>query len=781
MTREIRQVRDGARKILDVILSKRSSQIEDLIHISLNDPDVLVNTVVKSTDLVHFEASLAAVKVHGDDNRDWPEPTLRATKLALEQCLPGSDIYVFTDAPAKDYILFDDVVRLCQKKQTQVVYVLTADFEGYYNYENVKVFFKIAQACSGQAFIIKKKEVSKIPSYITETVKGTKNMITSRQIAPNKSTNITFTIDDKTEYALISSSGKEIQLEVNGPNIKTERNMWTSNVKVLKLINPIAGDYTAQVWSSQYASLYIFGRTDFTFVHGFSELIPKSLQDTISQPISEIKTAQILDMDENIIKEIPLNKVNEDMYTTDALLWPTSMFKVAIIGTSEKTGGHIRRIANTPIEAQKYTLPENKIPVATISEGAKTAIDYNSSLLLTCRVSAYPSPNIVWTDNQGTKLITESSAVELPYSYISYLRKSNIKLPGKYFCFATNNQGTSTTESIDVNINSPFIVEDHDEGVIRIAYGKDIIVKCTITSKFPMKITWKHYDQIIQKWIDVVPKDGKYSISDDEAELKILSIDLYQDGYYSCSVMLKDDGYKGPTIIKTVLVTNLIRPLFDKKGGKIVAQQNDSVIISCKVRLGKPKPKVELIYRNVNSDTYKFINLTNDELVIESAGLRHAGRYKCMAVNIAGRDDAATELFVEGAPTIINIKTTINAVTNDISLRIPCKVEGYPKPEIAWQVNETQVISGEKFVIDDYYLIINNPDMNDTNYYICTATNKKGTEQKRFKVQVNPNLISNDTFGNWREIFLTTEKAMNLSCSLPISLSDTVRWFLFQD
>lgn len=55
-----------------------------------------------------------------DGGGDCPEYAMTGIELALEKSKPNSFLYVYTDAAAKDYALFDRVKSLSLKKSTKV-------------------------------------------------------------------------------------------------------------------------------------------------------------------------------------------------------------------------------------------------------------------------------------------------------------------------------------------------------------------------------------------------------------------------------------------------------------------------------------------------------------------------------------------------------------------------------------------------------------------------------------------------------------------------------------
>ncbi|CAF2684173.1 unnamed protein product [Rotaria sp. Silwood2] len=200
---DLLQVIQGATHIYNVTL-RREYSIYNYILIPFGDPHV--GLILKTRDSKLFQRGLQDLIVQGGG--DCPGMTITAIKLVLEQSLPDSFIYVFTDARSKDYLLSDTVLKLIQEKQSQVVFVMIGDC-GDQDHIGYQIFHKIAATSSGQVFTLDRKQVSEQTRKV--------NLLVIDKIKRNKQTYILH-VDSKLLEFTISVSGANPQVTLIDPS-----------------------------------------------------------------------------------------------------------------------------------------------------------------------------------------------------------------------------------------------------------------------------------------------------------------------------------------------------------------------------------------------------------------------------------------------------------------------------------------------------------------------------------------------------------------------------------
>uniref|UniRef100_A0ACB8EG84 Uncharacterized protein n=1 Tax=Sphaerodactylus townsendi TaxID=933632 RepID=A0ACB8EG84_9SAUR len=122
MGEEINAAKSQARKIID---SRRGTLQEPDFYllVPFNDPEF--GPALKTSDQKKFWEFLDTI--HPLGGKDEPEMCLSALELALQNSPPYSEIFVFTDASAKDAHLQNSVEALIQEQKCKVTFLITED------------------------------------------------------------------------------------------------------------------------------------------------------------------------------------------------------------------------------------------------------------------------------------------------------------------------------------------------------------------------------------------------------------------------------------------------------------------------------------------------------------------------------------------------------------------------------------------------------------------------------------------------------------------------------
>lgn len=113
-------------RVFSIIESKKGTLNEPSVYVLVpfNDPEF--GPALVTGDPEEFKTAIQNLAAAGGG--DTPEMCLSGIQLALLNTPPDSEIYVFTDAVAKDYDLKNRVLTLCQETRSKVTFLLTDAF-----------------------------------------------------------------------------------------------------------------------------------------------------------------------------------------------------------------------------------------------------------------------------------------------------------------------------------------------------------------------------------------------------------------------------------------------------------------------------------------------------------------------------------------------------------------------------------------------------------------------------------------------------------------------------
>uniref|UniRef100_A0A3Q1J284 VWFA domain-containing protein n=2 Tax=Anabas testudineus TaxID=64144 RepID=A0A3Q1J284_ANATE len=279
-----------------IINNKVGTEDEPSVYILVpfNDPDF--GPVKTTTDPNAFKRAINLLTASGGG--DFPEMSLSGLQLALTGAPPGSEIFLFTDATAKDENLKSTVIALIEQTKSVVNFMITNllvsrrrrqsdnDQQQQQQFRMTKsgsqLYTDLAKASGGQAIVVTKSELLSATSIITES--SSSSQVTLLQAARSTGTaeNFIFIVDESVRnltvyitgtlvtFTLISPSGvPQGSAEVTGPLIITSQSV--GNFQTLRL-NTQVGLWQINMMSTNPYNLKVVGQSPVDFLFNFLEV-----------------------------------------------------------------------------------------------------------------------------------------------------------------------------------------------------------------------------------------------------------------------------------------------------------------------------------------------------------------------------------------------------------------------------------------------------------------------------------------------------------------------------
>ncbi|NP_001360746.1 Ig-like domain-containing protein [Caenorhabditis elegans] len=234
--------------------------------------------------------------------------------------------------------------------------------------------------------------------------------------------------------------------------------------------------------------------------------------------------------------------------------------------------------------------------------------------------------------------------------------------------------------------------------------GESLTLRCEVEDP-SVAIIWRKNTEVVAVDDEILDTYGGYEISMEGSTsvLTIKRVEPINSANYSCALA-------EPEVSVTFVIKVQVKPLvvISPDTGVYHARVGEkNLVITCHVKEGNPKPGV------VWTKQFKAAKLPEDikrehggaRIVITEVKKHHAGKYNCLAENIAGSDRATIDIHVaeplqgerEEKPWVKNEDTFIPVRKNQ-NASFWCTYDGTPVPQVEWLFNGYKInFNDEKF------------------------------------------------------------------------------------
>ncbi|KAM9856777.1 von Willebrand factor A domain-containing protein 7 [Aulostomus maculatus] len=287
-------IAEAKRVSFEIIDSKRGTQQEPSAYILVPFNDPGFGPLIMTTDADVFKDNINMLSASGGG--DIPELCLSGLQLALTAAPPSSEIFVFTDAPAKDAVLKSTITALIESTKSVVTFMLTDVLDSRrrrrglrggsgraMSQSDAQLYRDLARASGGQAIEVTKSDLSVATSVIEDS--SASAVVTVFQVAknPGQPESFTFNIDGSLRnltiyitgtssltFNLTSPTGvSQISSESSGPLASVTT---AGNLRRLSLnMDNQTGSWEVSVNSNNPYSVKVTGQSSVNFIFNLVE------------------------------------------------------------------------------------------------------------------------------------------------------------------------------------------------------------------------------------------------------------------------------------------------------------------------------------------------------------------------------------------------------------------------------------------------------------------------------------------------------------------------------
>ncbi|XP_042642365.1 hemicentin-2 [Tyto alba] len=687
---------DGASRILERTLSRSTKPISNYALVPFHDPGVGVPAEVGPATLTAdprlFQRRLRELHVQGGG--DCPEMSVGAIRLAVEVSHPGSFVYVFSDARAKDYEQQEELLRLLQHKQTQVVFVLTGDC-GDRSHPGYRVYERIAATSSGQIFHLDKQQVTEVLKWVEEAIQASKVHLLSTDHEDGGEHTWPVPFDPSLKEVTISLSGPAPGIEVRDPAGKIlekgqglKELLSIPNSAMVVAVEPHKpGTWLVTTQSSGRHSLRITGISNVNFQATFSTQPDFDASQLGDRPVQGLPISVVV----NCTGLKPPGRLQEiELFNTSG----HALLSLPARPLSNTSSGHLW--VGSPLR-----VPPGDFLLKVKGEDAQGhPLHRLSGVTYTSVVPGLPKVNIsskIQAYSREPQLISCSARSEVPFRL--QLSRGRMKLgdeqlfrssgnvswlipvvsksdEGFYECTATSKVGVTRARThVSVSEPPPRLVAP---GNITASPGQTVVMSCPVLGDVPYNLTWS--------W------DGKAARSGDgrtrllqNRSLEISPVQPGDGGLYEC---VARNPHGTATASLWLFVQEL--PWVKVDASPQHFGRGQELRLNCTAG-GHPPPHTTWKHWGwaLEQDERVFVD-AQGTLHIRAAVPEDAGNYSCYASSALGWDEQVVTLEFTEPPAILGVTPSLKALVGE-DVTLECWVLGVPPPRVTWYKGEQAV------------------------------------------------------------------------------------------